>query len=79
MTAPSTGTVQVSVDTASVAREVLSAKEAASFLGIDRDTLYDAAGRGDIPHRRIGRRLLFSRSQLVSWLGTCKAVRGRNG
>lgn len=59
--------------------EVLTADQAAAFLGVDRSTVYDAAGRGDIPHRRIGKRILFSRSQLVSWLGACRAARVGNG
>ncbi len=32
--------------------EVMTADQAAAFLGVDRNTVYDAAGRGDIPHRR---------------------------
>lgn len=59
--------------------EVLSVDEAALFLGVDRNTVYDAAGRGEIPHRRIGKRILLSRTQLVAWLGACKAGSGRNG
>lgn len=59
--------------------EVMSADETAAFLGVDRNTVYDAAGRNEIPHRRIGKRLLFSRAQLVSWLGACKAAPVRNG
>lgn len=59
--------------------EVLTADQAAAFLGVDRNTVYDAAGRGDIPHQRIGKRILFSRSQLVSWLGACRAARVGNG
>lgn len=62
-----------------VPAEVMSADETAAFLGVDRNTVYDAAGRGEIPHRRIGKRLLFSRAQLVSWLGACKAAPVRNG
>lgn len=59
--------------------EVMSVDEAAQFLGLDRNTVYDAAGRGEIPHRRIGKRILLSRTQLVAWLGACKAGSGRNG
>jgi excisionase family DNA binding protein len=59
--------------------EVMSVDEAALFLGVDRNTVYDAAGRGEIPHRRIGKRILLSRTQLVAWLGACKAGSGRNG
>jgi excisionase family DNA binding protein len=54
--------------------EVMDADELATFLGVDRKTVYDYAGRGEIPHRRLGKRLLFSRSAIVSWLGSCKAA-----
>ncbi len=49
-------------------REVITADEVAEFLGVDRNTVYDYANRGQIPHQRLGRRLLFSRSALlVGW------------
>jgi excisionase family DNA binding protein len=54
--------------------EVMDADEMATFLGVDRKTVYDYAGRGEIPHRRLGKRLLFSRSAIVAWLGSCKAA-----
>ncbi len=50
-------------------REVLGVMEAAMFLGLSRNTVRDYADRGTIPHRRLGRKLLFSRSALVRWLG----------
>jgi hypothetical protein len=38
-----------------------------------RCTVYDAAGCNTIPHRRLGRRMLFSRHALALWLaGTCQ-------
>jgi excisionase family DNA binding protein len=49
-------------------REVVGADEVALWLGVDRKTVYNAAARGEIPHRRLGKRLLFSRTALVSWL-----------
>lgn len=49
--------------------EVLTAEEAAVFLRIGKGQLYEAAGRGDIPCKRIGRTIRFSRSALVRWLG----------
>jgi excisionase family DNA binding protein len=55
-------------------REVMDADQVAAFLGVDRKTVYDYAGRGEIPHRRLGKRLLFSRSAIVAWLGACKAA-----
>jgi excisionase family DNA binding protein len=59
--------------------EVLSANEVAAFLKVDRKTVYDYAARGEIPCRRLGRRLLFSRSALVSWLGACKVASRAHG
>ena len=38
-------------------REVMSAEQAAAFLGVERKTVYEYAGRGVIPHRRLGKRL----------------------
>jgi len=46
----------------------MSADEVAAFLGVDRKTVYDYAGRGAIPHLRLGKRLLFSRDALQAWL-----------
>lgn len=49
--------------------EVMDAEQVAAFLGVDRKTVYEYAGRGAIPCRRLGKRLLFSRRALVLWLG----------
>lgn len=54
-----------------MSQEVLSAGEAARLLGVNRKTVYDAAGRGEIPHRRLGKRIIFSRAALLEWLA-CK-------
>lgn len=48
--------------------EIMSADEVARFLGLARNSVYDAAGRGEIPHRRVGRRLIFSRAAILAWL-----------
>lgn len=55
--------------------DIMTACEAAKFLKLGRNQLYEAAGRGDIPHRRIGRSYRFSRSALVAWL-SCSAQNG---
>ncbi len=57
--------------------EVMSARDVAAFLGLDRNTVYDYAGRGTIPCRRLGKRLLFHRPALVAWLDPCKAASTR--
>ena len=48
--------------------EVLTVAQVAELLGVHRTTVADAAGRGEIPHRRVGRRLLFSRAAILRWL-----------
>ena len=57
--------------------EVMNAEGAAAFLGVDRKTIYDYANRGEIPHQRLGKRLLFSRDALRQWLGGLPDVHGR--
>jgi excisionase family DNA binding protein len=57
-------------------RDVLTADEVAALLRVDRKTVYDAAGRGDIPCRRIGKRILFSRQAVMLWLAGKAASRG---
>lgn len=59
--------------------EVMDAEEVAAFLRVDRKTVYDYANSGSIPHQRLGKRLLFSRTALVAWLGACKAASVRQG
>lgn len=58
------------------AREVLGADEVAAWFCVDRKTIYNAAARGAIPHQKLGRRILFSRAALMSWLaregGSCR-------
>ena len=51
--------------------DVMTADEVADFLRLDRKTVYDYAGRREIPCQRLGKRILFSRAALVSWLASC--------
>lgn len=48
--------------------EVLNVEQVADLLGVGRNSVYEAANRGEIPHRRIGRRLIFSRTAVMEWL-----------
>lgn len=59
-------------------RECMRPDELATFLGVNRKTVYDYAKRNLIPHRRLGRRIVFSRTQVVAWLGGA-VVRGPSG
>jgi excisionase family DNA binding protein len=57
-------------------KDVMTADQVAEFLGVDRNTVYDFASRGVIPHQRLGKRLLFRRGAVVAWLDTslCNAT-----
>ena len=48
--------------------KILTADELAELLGVNRKTIYDAVQRGEIPHRRLGRRVLFERGAVLAWL-----------
>lgn len=52
----------------SIAAEVMSVDELAEMLGVDKKTIYDKANRGQIPCRRLGRRVLFGRRAILDWL-----------
>ncbi len=48
--------------------DVLNVDQVAELLGLGRNTVYDAVNRNEIPHRRVGRRLIFSRAAVMQWL-----------
>jgi excisionase family DNA binding protein len=49
--------------------EVMTADEVAKLLGMNRKRIYAHAERGRIPHVRLGRKLLFSRTAIMQWMG----------
>lgn len=57
--------------------EVMTADEVAAFLGIDRNTVYEYAGRGVIPHKRIGKRMIFRRGAILAWLDSAQTSNAR--
>ena len=81
VSAPATANVQLLAPSEQPANEVMTADEVAVFLGIDRNTVYDFATRGVIPHQRVGKRYLFRRGAVVAWLDTSLCARSaqKNG
>jgi excisionase family DNA binding protein len=66
---PSTRGRAIAVPVGSDGRATYRADEVARLLGVGRDTVYQAAERGEIPGAlRIGRRLVFARAPLHAWL-----------
>ena len=53
---------------------VMTAAEVAAALGLEVKTVRAAAGRGEIPCRRIGRRMIFPRCAIEAWLAETSAT-----
>jgi len=47
---------------------IMRADEVRQMLGIGRNTLYNWCELGIIPHKRVGRVILFSRKRIQEWL-----------
>ena len=56
-----------------VTRTTITVEEAASLLGIGRSAAYEAARRGQLPTRRLGRRLVVPVPAFLDWLGSAHA------
>jgi excisionase family DNA binding protein len=54
-------------------RLTVTVEEAASLLGMGRSAAYEAARRGQIPTRRLGRRIVIPVPLLLNWLGVAAA------
>lgn len=54
--------------------EVLTVVEAAELLRVNRDTLYAAINRGEVPHFRIGRIIRLSRTQILEMVAGQQAT-----
>jgi excisionase family DNA binding protein len=50
-------------------RLTISVEEVATILGLGRSAAYEAARRGQIPTRRLGRRIVVPVPLLLEWLG----------
>jgi len=51
-------------------RITLTIEETASLLGLGRTATYEAARRGQIPTRRLGRRVVVPVPALLEWLSS---------
>jgi excisionase family DNA binding protein len=48
--------------------DILDVGQLAKLLRVGRNAVYDAVGRGEIPHVRVGRLLRFHRRAIEVWL-----------
>jgi excisionase family DNA binding protein len=49
------------------ADDVLDVADAMRLLRIGRNTLYELVNRNEIPHRRLGKQIRFSRAAIMRW------------
>lgn len=49
-------------------QDCMTAREVASWLRVERKTVYEYASKRMIPCQRLGRRIVFHRAALVAWL-----------
>ena len=68
MELPASVTIPPSNSLAHHAHECMTACELASWLRVDRKTVYEYAARNVIPCGRLGKRLVFSRAAVMAWL-----------
>ena len=50
-------------------KATITIEQTAEVLGLGRTAAYEAARRGELPTRRLGRRLLVPVPALLEWLG----------
>jgi excisionase family DNA binding protein len=63
------GVPHAQVAIATGAPDVLTVRETATLLRVERKTIYDLAARGELPGvRRLGRLTRISRSAILQWL-----------
>jgi excisionase family DNA binding protein len=55
-------------------RLTVTVEEAAGILGMGRSAAYEAIRRGEIPSRRLGRRIVIPVPLLLEWLGVSVAA-----
>ncbi len=61
-------------DSASLDYDVLDVTGAMALLKVGRNAVYAGCARGEIPHRRIGKLLRFSRAALHTWLASSMTI-----
>ena len=59
--------------------EVLDVRAAAQLLRVGRNTIYDLVGRNEIPHRRLGKQIRFSRAALMRWCASWSSQGAKEG
>jgi excisionase family DNA binding protein len=59
--------------------DVLDVDGVARLLRIGRNTIYELVGRNEIPHRRLGKQIRFSRAAIMRWLDSWSSQGAKKG
>ncbi|WP_026909118.1 helix-turn-helix domain-containing protein [Paucisalibacillus globulus] len=49
-------------------RQTLTVKDVANYLGVHTDTVYTMVKINQIPHLKLGKRILFTRESIDLWM-----------
>ncbi len=58
---------------------VLDVEDVARLLRVGRNTVYELVGRNEVPHRRLGKQIRFSRAALMRWLDPWSSQGAKEG
>jgi len=64
------GVAVAQTELAPLSEPLLTADDAAELLSVRRSTVYELARNRRLPHVKVGRRVLFVRSDLAAWIVT---------
>ena len=59
--------------------DVLDVEGVTRLLRIGRNTVYELVGRNEIPHRRLGKQIRFSRTAIMRWLDPWSSQGAKEG
>lgn len=58
---------------------VLTVDDVAALLKIGRNVVYESVSRNELPHRRIGKQIRFSRRGVMRWLNSWSSQGAKEG
>ena len=58
---------------------VLDVEDVARLLRVGRNTIYELVGRNEIPSRRLGKQIRFSRAAIMRWLDAWSSRGAKEG
>ena len=59
--------------------DVLDVTEVARLMRVGRNKVYELVGRNEIPHRRLGKQIRFSRAAIMRWLNSWSTQGAKEG